>query len=600
MLTRWAYHHTLLRKDASLAVVSTGSLPEGQKQGPYSLKINNQYEEKMSGKKTVSMIFKTLNYTNEIKKKSTNGHGGRRQLIKSLRHSLRIPASTPKQLEWLNEQSHLNLIWLPETGVIKLDDFSEEHREELLSRITDEAELPTVVNDNRSELLELRTKLKNKVKNASKQETNEATISAFQKILNVQGVAEIDELLTAIAQFEIRRKSQKLSTARQFLECHNEIERGPKPLIRKNQAVIQEAFFKFPSKNQVEGLSAEQRIKLIKDFYGIVFPDYPIHFVVLHGDEDADLTDHSDHPHIFISTKNSKTGRYDLRETQINKVNSYLKKHRPGTIPISEKPDFLESQLLFGYLQDMFYSFTNNRLLKATPYFARKNSKTERYANTLRFINDESRKAKSEREFSLYQLIKEKRSRAAQDLEQAQRQAAEAKEYTHKAKQYVSVQIAKAKDARESARDAEQRQKLAEEATEEEYQRAAAYQRRSDSFIQSLHKSSVQYDRMQDDIEKKRKQLKLFKTNLTDLIDGIMQWLDEFFQDKKQDLQELCLERARQAYARIRENDESSDGIFVRQAEEAIDQQLGFLDEYGTALPELPKALEIKRKIIKP
>ncbi len=30
-LTRWAYHHTLLRKDASLVVVSTGSLPEWQK-----------------------------------------------------------------------------------------------------------------------------------------------------------------------------------------------------------------------------------------------------------------------------------------------------------------------------------------------------------------------------------------------------------------------------------------------------------------------------------------------------------------------------------------------------------------------------------------
>ena len=101
----------------------------------------------MNGKKITSMIFKTLNYTNEIKKVSTNGHGGRRQLFKSLRHSLRIPASQPKKLEWLDEQSHLNLIWLPETGTTKLDDYPKEQREALLAKIADEAEAPTIVKE---------------------------------------------------------------------------------------------------------------------------------------------------------------------------------------------------------------------------------------------------------------------------------------------------------------------------------------------------------------------------------------------------------------------------------------------------------------------
>ena len=100
------------------------------------------------------MIFKTLNYTNEIKKQSSSG--GRSQLFKSLRHSLRIPASQPKKLEWFDEQSHLNLIWQPDTGTLKLDDYPKEQRETLLAKITDEAEAPTIVNDNRSELLELR------------------------------------------------------------------------------------------------------------------------------------------------------------------------------------------------------------------------------------------------------------------------------------------------------------------------------------------------------------------------------------------------------------------------------------------------------------
>lgn len=221
----------------------------------------------MNDKKITSMIFKTLNYTNEIKKKSTNGHGGRRQLFKSLRHSLRIPASQPKKLEWFDEQSHLNLIWLPETGTIKLNDYPKEQREALLVKITTEAESPSIAEDNRSELIALRAKLKNTVKNASKKETDDGSILAFQNILNVSGIADTEQLLSDLDQFDIKRKSQKLDTARQFLECHNEIERGPKPLIRKNQAVIQEAFFKFPAKNEVKGLSPEKRIDLIRNFY---------------------------------------------------------------------------------------------------------------------------------------------------------------------------------------------------------------------------------------------------------------------------------------------------------------------------------------------
>jgi len=383
----------------------------------------------MNGKKITSMIFKTLNYTNEIKKKSTNGHGGRRQLFKSIRHSLRIPASEPKKLEWFDEQSHLNLIWLPETGTTKLDDYPKEQREALLAKIADEAEAPTVVKNNRAELLEARTKLKNKVKSASKKETDDGCILAFHNILNVKGIADTEQLLSDLALFEIQRKNQKLDTVRKFLECHNEIESGQKPLIRKNQAVIQEAFFKFPSKNEVSGVSAEGRIDLIKGFYQQVFPEYPIHFIVLHGDEDVDLKDHSDHPHLFISTKNSKTGRYDLRETQINKVNSYLKKHRPGTELIGETPDFLESQLLFGYLQDMFYAYTNNRLLKNTPYYAKKHEKTEGHMSTLRYINGEAKKPKSDRAFNLYELAKIKRDEAENALNLAQQKKQEATHY---------------------------------------------------------------------------------------------------------------------------------------------------------------------------
>lgn len=546
----------------------------------------------MNDKKITSMIFKTLNYTNEIKKASTNGHGGRRQLFKSLRHSLRIPASEPKKLEWFDEQSSLNLIWLPETGTTKLDDYPKEQREALLSKIADEAEAPTIVKNNRAELLEARTKLKNKVKSASKKEIDNGSIVAFQNILNVKGVVDAERLLSDLDQFEIKRKAQKLDTARKFLECHNEIERGPKALIRKNQAVIQEAFFKFPSKNEVSGVSPEARINLIKDFYQQVFPDYPIHFIVLHGDEDVNLKDHSDHPHIFISTKNSKTGRYDLRETQIQKVNSYLKKYRPETEPISNTPDFLESQLLFGYLQDMFYAYTNNRLLKSTPYFAKKNEKTEEYMNTLRNINGEAKKPKSERAFNLYELVKLKKAEAENALNLVQEKTHEATHYVHKAQKYVKAQMTKADDAIE-------RQRLAEQATAEEYEQATAYRRSSSHYKQSIEDGSAEHARIQAEIASQRAELKLFKTHLSNLVDGIVNWIDELFSSRRKDIEDKCLERARDAFNRVRENDKTKDLLFTKKAEDEVNQQLSILAKYKELFPDLPEVEDIRRSITK-
>ena len=547
----------------------------------------------MNDKKITSMIFKTLNYTNEIKKKSSNGHGGRRQLFKSLRHSLRIPASQPKKLEWFDEQSHLNLIWLPDIGTIKLDDYPKEQREALLAKLTDEAEAPTIDKSNRAELIALRTKLKNTVKNASKKETDEGSILAFQNILNVSGIADTEKLLSDLDQFDIKRKSQKLDTVRQFLECHNEIERGPKPLIKKNQAVIQEAFFKFPAKNEVEGLAPEKRIELIKNFYSSIFPEHPIHFVVLHGDEDVNLKEHSDHPHIFISTKNSKTGRYDLRETQINKVNAYLEKYRPGTNPIGEKPDFLESQLLFGYLQDMFYAYTNNTLLKETPYRAKKHEKTEGHMKTLRYINAEAKKPKSEREFSLYHLAKEKRDIAIKNAELAKQEAEKAKEYTQKAKRYVSSQLTKAEDAIE-------RQRLAEQSTAEERELAEAYRRKSENYQGVISTLRVEHVKVEADTARLKAELKLFRSNMSELIDGITNWLEETFAARRKDIQDKYLERARKAYERVRENDKSEDSRFTKKAEAQVDTQLAELELYDNELLGMPAAKEVRKRIIKP
>lgn len=354
------------------------------------------------------MLFKTLNFTNKVKKKGTWGAGSA-QLIKSLKHSLRIPSKSSKdKLEWIEDQSFKNLIWTPNNGLQKLDDLTRKEKASIALGIVKGAKEPVQSNDSRTALSKLRTKLKDKVKSASKTETDEGLISAFQDILNVKGTADIEMLIAQLEQYEFKRKSQKIPSARKFLECHNAIHAMGKQKISKTNATVQEAFFKFPSANEVTGLKPEERLNVLKGFFDKYFENYPVHFVVLHGDEDPDCKDYSDHPHIFISTKNEKTGNYDLFNSQIKLVNRYLAKIHPDVKQISDKPDFAEARVMYGYLQDIFYLHINNKLLKSLDYQAEKIEKTEEHMQKLRNIRKEQYLPKEERHFNLHELVKKR------------------------------------------------------------------------------------------------------------------------------------------------------------------------------------------------
>lgn len=543
----------------------------------------------MNDKKTTSMIFKTLNFNNEVKKNSRNG-GGSRQLVKSLRHSLRIPSTNHKSLEWLEDQSHRNLIWLPQSGVVQLDSIAIGERERLLAQIINDANESVAHNSELTNLKELRAKLKDAVNRASKKETAEVTIRAFQQILNAQGFANIEEVTYNLEQCQIARKNQKVETAKKFLECHNKIQNFKNIEVRKNQAVVQEAFFKFPAINGVHGLQPEERIKHIKEFYELVFPEFPILFIVFHGDEDADRTDASDHPHIFISTKNTNTGKYDLRARQISRVNLFLKQKYPHAKQISEKPDFLESQLLFGYLQEMFYGYTNNKLLKNTAYVAKKIKPTEEHMQKLRQIKYESHKPKSERAFNLYHSAKVNQSMAEKHTALAEAERCKANTDIQDAKRLLSENIKKTRNAIEH-------QKKLEHIISNMNTKALELQRESEKLKKNIERESLEYARLQAAVREKNAELESFETNLAELIEAILNWLEELFKSKRKSIQERYLSNAQQAYARIAAFDKTYNKLFTNIASNEIDRTLQVLDKNSDIFPNLPKSKDVKRLV---
>jgi len=536
----------------------------------------------MNDKIKVTMLFKTLNYTNEIRF-STGGAAGRSQLIKSLKHSLRIPSASHKKLEWVDEMSHKNFIWTAKTGVVPLQTLSTSQREVLLKNVSADAEVSTIGNANRSLLVKLRSKLKNSIKNSCRSETDEAVVRAFQHVLNVKGVVDVNEFINPFTNLTISRKSQKLDTIINFLKCHNDIEQSGRFAIRKNNAVVQEAFFKFPSRNKVTGISPEDRINLIKGFYDKLFPEYPVYFVVLHGDEDIDGERFSDHPHLFISTKNSKSGLYDLKATQIRRVNSYLKRYHPATKLISEKPDFSESQILFGYLQEMFYAYTNNTLLKNTQYQACKLEKTVEHNNKLRRIRKEAFKPKSERSFNLYQLSKQKAIELEVRLSERDKELKRIELELSAAEKRVDTFLAIERTAQE----------LAAEAIEE----TASRRRELSATYAKLNTVRSEYASLSYDYKHVKSQFDGFMSSISGMIESLMLWLESLHNSRRHQMERKYLGKAADFYRNIVENDDTPTKSYTETADKALEAQMDFMEKLISSFSDAPSRADIIKKI---
>jgi len=164
----------------------------------------------------------------------------------------------------------------------------------------------------------------------------------------------------------------------------------------------------------------------------------------------------------------------------------------------------------------------------------------------------------------------------------------------------VSTQISKAEQAKKSAKDAAERQRLAEQATADEYEQADAYRRRSAISQQTIVNNNTESARIRAEIAKEQATLELFRTNLSTLIDGVVGWIGELFADRRKEIQDKFLKQAQSAYERVAANDRTEERKYTKTAEAEVDGQLTVLDKYQELFPNIPKANEVKRMIIKP
>lgn len=353
----------------------------------------------MTTKRTVTMIYKHLNFKND--------RLGKAKLFKSVAHSLRIAPNeqneilSTKILEWDEEKSDQNLVWFPGAGkeAIRLDSLTDEQKKTIQESFIHKVDAEQKSKNDKTDAIDALSKYKakvNKFHNSITDDSDELKIF-FSKILEVKEAFDVDEEISQLTSFDFSRKNQKTETVRKFLNLHNEVIEN-KADIARNKVFIQEAFFKIPSHNKVD-MKADEMLNVLSSFYASNFPDYPVKLIVFHGDEVGN------HPHIFVEAKNKRTNKYDLLNAQKQFVNDNIDKVK-AEYPNAEKLDFSNrsysaKKLQAQYFQTLFYQHANKMLLRYNVE-AKKLDKTKEHNERMRKIEEDAKKPKIEREASFY------------------------------------------------------------------------------------------------------------------------------------------------------------------------------------------------------
>jgi hypothetical protein len=343
------------------------------------------------------MLYKRLNYSVSKTK----------QLIKSLKHSLRIRSKEIKVVQWDEDLAHKNIYIINGKRVA----MTQQAALEFLNAQIKPLQQVNKSKEQRQEDIESKGKYKYKIKKIIKDETGNPVATYLENLIERSDQIDAALVESEFNSFEISRKAQKLKGVQNYIDLHNSIIQTEKPLDGR-KSVIQEAFFKFPMHNQVD-LPPKFYITAIQEFYAQHFPDYKVIMTVYHGDEleGKGKKKVGDHPHIFIDCKNKRTGEYDLTEQQAllaNKVIEsveFFKDYEPVN---TKQQTYQESQIIGEALQELFYQHINQKfMMENIPIFASRLEQTQENLELRKKIRLESKKPKEDRAFNLYTLRQE-------------------------------------------------------------------------------------------------------------------------------------------------------------------------------------------------
>lgn len=343
---------------------------------------------------------------------------GRRTGKASLIHSLRLSSPSMSGLTYLGKMSKFfrtrdelavewdvalsaaNLIDTAE-GIVQLDSFSQEQREQILFDVMGDT---TKNAGSYAEKSKIKSKALYKIKQWLENENVPGPFYLLMKsYIESNEFININEVKGTLNQLDIPRKKQKIAQITKYIKAHNALIDKPKTL---NSTNFEEVLFKIPVNHCVgtDIISNTEMMSTMKLFLQTFYPEYPIKLMVLHHDERLPNENTGGHVHAFISGKNSLTGEYDLRLSQIKRVNKFLIKRGDTSNCLDEtgRLHYIDASSVTSYMQQMFYEFINANLFNTKDLNVEFSPASERNSELRKQMNAEARLPKYQRQFNYY------------------------------------------------------------------------------------------------------------------------------------------------------------------------------------------------------
>lgn len=347
----------------------------------------------------------------------------RAKAVASLSHSLRVPVETRKMGEWEDELKDQNYIYYG--GELKpLASLSAHDKKEMIEDILCDFNAKS----GRTKAKEARSNYLSKIKKAIKSETkkndecNILLVDALKEIVAIDSKQYIDEsFLSKFEQIDMARKKQKINMLASYIKAHNDL---IDDVGHTKKALLQESIIKFPHTYNVsnQDVTKEEYTNFVKDFYEEYFPDYEIKLIAYHDDERSPNENSGSHPHIFVSTKNTRTGDFDLLRQQVKFINQYIDEHEPNEkkFPENRTLRYAEAQRFGEIFQRFMYSRVREKLLINKGIELVLSDEVERKSEARQRTNQEAKLRKSDRTYN-------HASRMQEQLELATKQVNEMK-----------------------------------------------------------------------------------------------------------------------------------------------------------------------------
>ncbi|GAA0427578.1 hypothetical protein GCM10008969_58600 [Pseudomonas veronii subsp. inensis] len=334
-------------------------------------------------------------------------------LSSSLEHSLRIRTKDFDNLVYDDELSENNKIFYKnelKTGNNKYD--NQEIFDEILSKIKSEVNANTKTDYEKVEA-EKQRKFKHKLmKFVSEADENikDYVLNAIEDFNSFDG----DKYKSLLESNGVKRINEKVNCLKSYCDLAEKLQASKLKKLKSDTNVVKEVILVIPIKNDIDvsEKTSDFLLQTAIEYYKENHPDNEILVGFSHSDESTN------HCHLFINMKNSKTNEYDfVKQEQViaerNKALSIREQPKPEDFEHPNRTEKRKSKLLLDAknrwrgetLQRVFYkkfnqlSQQNNMELEAV--FNVKSSATD---EAYKFMNEQSKLPKHLRQLSFIHL----------------------------------------------------------------------------------------------------------------------------------------------------------------------------------------------------